>query len=189
MGGTCAVDLTVMHPELFTSFVDIAGDLSPVAGNKEQTIARLFGGDQAAWAGFDPTTVINKHGPYTGVSGWFAISNSPPMQYPGYKPNPDAIGLGGRDGGGNPGDQTEAANSLCALGRANGIDCTIVASPGKHDWPFAAATFNASLPWLAGQLGTPNVPKIPLPADGTSLSASATPVNAAALVGHSGATG
>ena len=29
MGGTCAVDLTAMHPELFSSFVDIAGDLAP----------------------------------------------------------------------------------------------------------------------------------------------------------------
>ena len=40
MGGTCAVDLTVMHPELFSTFVDIAGDMGPNAGTKEQTIAR-----------------------------------------------------------------------------------------------------------------------------------------------------
>src|SRR6478736_5964955 len=29
MGGTCAVDLTVMHPDRFSAFEDIAGDLSP----------------------------------------------------------------------------------------------------------------------------------------------------------------
>ena len=29
MGGTCAVDLTVMHPQLFSTFVDIAGDVGP----------------------------------------------------------------------------------------------------------------------------------------------------------------
>ena len=29
MGGTCAVNLTTMHPELFSSFVDIAGDAMP----------------------------------------------------------------------------------------------------------------------------------------------------------------
>ncbi len=46
MGGTCAVDLTVMHPELFSAFVDIAGDLGPTAGTKEQTVARLFGGSE-----------------------------------------------------------------------------------------------------------------------------------------------
>ncbi|HUO41052.1 MAG TPA: esterase family protein, partial [Mycobacterium sp.] len=150
--------------ELFSSFVDIAGDLAPVAGTKEQTIQRLFHGDAAAYAAFDPTTVITKHGPYTGVSGWFAISSSPQVQYHNPNANSNAVGLGGRDGAGNPGDQTMAANTLCALGRANGIDCAVVTTPGKHDWPFARETFSSSLPWLAGQLGTPRVPRIPLPA-------------------------
>ena len=54
MGGTCAVDLTVMHPDMFSAFVDIAGDRSPNVGPKDQTIARLFGGNRAAWAAFDP---------------------------------------------------------------------------------------------------------------------------------------
>ena len=163
MGGTCAVDLTVMHPELFSSFVDVAGDLAPTAGTKDQTIARLFRGDPNAWAAFDPTTVITKHGPYTGVSGWFAISSTPMPQRHNVEVSNDAVGLGGRDAAGNPGDQTEAANTLCALGKANGINCTVVSSPGKHDWPFATDTFASSLPWLAGQLGTPGVPRIPLP--------------------------
>ncbi|HZQ31448.1 MAG TPA: alpha/beta hydrolase-fold protein [Mycobacterium sp.] len=163
MGGTCAVDLTVMHPELFSSFVDIAGDLAPTAGTKEQTIQRLFRGDANAWAAFDPSTVITKHGPYTGVSGWFAISSTPQTQKRAVQASNDAVGLGGRDAAGNPGDQIEAANTLCALGRANGITCAVVATPGKHDWPFATDTFAASLPWLAGQLGTPDVPRIGLP--------------------------
>ena len=38
MGGTCAVDLTVMHPDLFSAFEDIAGDIGPNSGNKDQTI-------------------------------------------------------------------------------------------------------------------------------------------------------
>jgi S-formylglutathione hydrolase FrmB len=49
------------------------------------------------------------------------------------------------------------------LGRANGIECAIVAQPGKHDWPFASRAFAEALPWLAGQLGTPEVRWIPLP--------------------------
>ena len=69
MGGTCAVDLTVMHPDMFSAFEDIAGDLTPNSGNKAQTIARLFGGNAAAYAAFDPTTVITRHGPYAGVAG------------------------------------------------------------------------------------------------------------------------
>jgi S-formylglutathione hydrolase FrmB len=163
MGGTCAVDLTVMHPELFSAFVDVAGDLAPVAGTKEQTIQRLFRGNAGAYDAFDPTTVIEKHGEYTGVFGWFAISSSPQTQYHKLNANNDAVGLGGRDAAGNPGDQNQAANSLCALGKAAGISCAVLATPGKHDWPFAMQTFESSLPWLAGQIGTPGVPQIPLP--------------------------
>ena len=82
-------------------------------------------------------------------------------------------GLGGRDGTGNPGDQTTAANSLCALGRANGIDCAVVAQPGKHDWPFAAGLFAAALPWLAGRIDTPGDPVVPLQTPGPALAAAA----------------
>jgi S-formylglutathione hydrolase FrmB len=163
MGGTCALDLTVMHPELFSSFVDIAGNLGPETGTKAQTIARLFGGNATAWAAFDPASVITKHGRYNGISGWFDVSSSTPSKRR-HGISVTDVGdttLIGRDV--NPGDQTAAAESLCALGRANGIDCTIVAQPGRHDWPFASAAFAASLPWLAGRLDTPGVPLISAP--------------------------
>lgn len=164
MGGTCAVDLTVMHPGMFSSFVDVAGDLYPNAGNKQDTISRLFGGNAEAFADFDPSTVITRHGPYTGVAGWFAIpshrelpiADTPTMQ------------LAARDAALNPSNQTAAANALCALGRSYDIDCAVVPQPGKHDWPFADQVFATALPWLAGRLGTPGVPRIPLPGTASS---------------------
>ena len=52
MGGTCAVDLAVTHPELFTSFQDVSGDLGPNTGTPAQTVTRLYGGDHGAWARF-----------------------------------------------------------------------------------------------------------------------------------------
>ena len=146
MGGTCAVDLAVMHPDVFSAFEDIAGDIGPNSGTKDQTIARLFGGNANAWAAFDPTTVIIRHGPYTGVAGWFAINGSTATIQTHTK-----------------NDQAAAANSLCALGSANGINCAVVSQPGKHDWPFASHAFAAALPWLAGQIGSPDVPETPLP--------------------------
>jgi S-formylglutathione hydrolase FrmB len=145
MGGTCAVDLAVMHPDMFSAFEDIAGDIGPNSGNKDQTIARLFGGNADAWAAFDPTTVITKHGPYTGVAGWFDVNGSTATIQRGKN------------------DQAAAANTLCGLGAANGINCAVVSQPGKHDWPFASHAFGAALPWLAGQIGTPDVPPTPLP--------------------------
>lgn len=165
MGGTCALDLTVMHPDLFSAFVDVAGDYFPNAGTKAQTIARLFGGSADAWAAFDPTTVINRHGPYRDVAGWFAISSDAPPwgRREAVLTDGGAIRLAARDAAANPGNQAAAAYSLCALGRANGIDCAVVAQPGKHDWPFAGRAFAAALPWLAGRLGTPGTPPGPLP--------------------------
>ena len=53
------------------------------------------------------------------------------------------------DAASNGNDQAAAANSLCALGTANGIKCAVVAQPGKHDWPFASHAFAAALPFNA----------------------------------------
>jgi S-formylglutathione hydrolase FrmB len=182
MGGTCALDLTVMHPELFSSFVDIAGNMGPEAGTKAQTIARLFGGNAAAWAAFDPSTVIAKYGLYTGVSGWFDVSSSTPSRRHHGLSVTEAgdTTRADRDSLPLPGDQATAAESLCDLGRAHGIDCTIVAQPGKHDWPFASNAFAAALPWLAGQLDTPGVPRIAPP----STPAAPDPIPHAARVGR-----
>ncbi|MBS1694461.1 MAG: esterase family protein [Actinobacteria bacterium] len=155
MGGTCAVDLAVMHPDMFSAFVDIAGDITPNSGNKEQTIARLFGGSAAKWAAFDPTTVMRGHGPYTDVAGWFDVNGAPP--------GPVQAGSAANAAAVKVSDQMAAADSLCGLGSANGITCAVVTQPGNHDWPFASQAFAAALPWLAGQLGTPQVDATPLP--------------------------
>jgi S-formylglutathione hydrolase FrmB len=158
VGGTCAVTLTVKYPELFSGFVDIDGDLFPNVGFKEQTIPRLFGGDTEAFASFDPSEVMAKHGPYTGVAGWFAVSGDVPTVY-----------HDGTVGADDPGpidysaDRGEAANYLCALASRYGIECSVVGMPGNHDWPFGATVFADALPWLAGKLHTPGVPQTPLP--------------------------
>lgn len=164
MGGTCAVDLAVMHPEKFSAFEDIAGDLSPNSGTKPQTIDRLFGGSEAQYAAFDPTTVITRHGRYSQTAGLFEVNDAATSS-----PTPAVIdvnnakGVGGRDAASRTSDQAAAAESLCGVGGVNGIDCAVVEHPGKHDWPFAATAFADALPWLAGQIGTPGVPRRSLP--------------------------
>ena len=176
MGGTCAVDLAVMHPDLFSAFEDIAGDMAPNSGTRAQTVERLFGGSEAQYTAFDPTAVITKHGPYTGVSGWFDVNGSMPSAPTVVNVNDvKGNGLGGRDAAGRTSDQTVAADSLCRLGGTHGIDCAVVQQPGKHDWPFAAHAFAAALPWMAGRLGTPGVTPQPLPAaaPGPALQAAA----------------
>ena len=153
MGGTCAVDLAAMHPDMFSTFEDIAGDIGPNAGTRAQTITRLFGGNASHYADFDPMAVIAKH-TYRDVTAWYDISGSPAPVVPA---------------------QTVAANSLCSLGSAHGMHCAVISQPGKHDWPFAAQAFTAALPWLAGQVGTPGVRRIDLPGPAAPVPASVTP--------------
>lgn len=162
MGGTCAVDLAVMHPEIFSAFVDIAGDRGPSIGSKEATLAKLFGGDTAAWADFDPITVMNGHGHYTGLSGWFDVPSSSEARNVAEEASP-TLSAATTDPAANPEGQDAAANALCAAGTAHGIACAVVTQPGKHDWPFAAQAFATALPWLASALGTPNVEPVQLP--------------------------
>jgi S-formylglutathione hydrolase FrmB len=158
MGGTCAVDLTVMHPDIFSAFVDIAGDRGPDIGGREQTLARLFAGDAAAWASFDPATVIARHGRYTGVSGWFDVPSSRTQNLAEAGPT---LATASVDPAANPEGQDAAARALCEVAAAHGIDCAVVTQPGRHDWPFAAQAFAASLPWLAAKLSTPETEPIP----------------------------
>lgn len=166
MGGTCSVDLTVMHPDLFHSYVDIAGDAAPVAGTKQQTIDRLFGGDAAAYASFDPATVMQEHGPYIGVSAryeeadqtgmprWRGQHGSGHHRPPGgwKPPSQGGAGLGGRQDGGSA-NQGQEAVQLCAENRAVGISCSIDNRPGRHSWQFASTSFQDSLPWLSHEIG------------------------------------
>ncbi|WP_225727331.1 MULTISPECIES: alpha/beta hydrolase family protein [unclassified Nocardia] len=162
MGGTCAVDLTVMHPELFHTFVDIAGDLGPTSGDKEQTIRRLYGGDAAQWDRFDPLTVMAKHGRYTGVAGLFDDLTPPqrsggpgrPGNFHPPKVDEDAVGFGGHDGVYDTGE-VGAAEKLCDAGHAVGIDCTIHTTKGGHTWQFATAAFTSSFPWVVARVGLP----------------------------------
>lgn len=158
MGGTCAIDLTVMHPELFSTFEDIAGDHGPTAGTRDQTISRLYGGDAAAWDEFDPRTVMLKHGPYAGVAGWFEDTVKPvggASPYGGgHRPQSDApLGFGGHDEF-RDSDEAGAADDLCGVAQTVGITCQVHRIISYHTWQFAQRAFSDALPWLVGQIRT-----------------------------------
>ena len=119
--------------------------------------------------------VIERHGDYEGVAGWFAVSetaNTAAISGDALQDEPAEAAPAG-----NP---TAAARTLCRLGSEYGIDCAVVPQSGKHDWPFAARAFAAALPWLAWQIDTPEAPEVALPgtsaqADGVTIAAEAKP--------------
>jgi len=161
-GGTCALTLSVSHPELFSAFVDLDGTLGPNAGNKEQTIARLFGGDAKAWAAFDPKTIVEARGRYPGLSAWLGISKPTPTVYRAASAGPprnDQI----PDWDITSEDYASTANQLCLLLSTHGSECSVTSYVGEHSFPAAARGMADALPWLAGRIGTPGVPRISLP--------------------------
>ena len=164
MGGTCAVTLTVKHPDVFSAFVDIGGDIGPNVGSKEMTTERLFGGNEEAWQAYEPRAAMVKHGRFTGVSAWFSVTmaDSPRQRSPsiGRAVEPTRLCRIPDDADG----QAEAANILCLAARKFGIDAAVVVTVGNHDWHAAAEVFAASLPWLAGSLATPGSGPITRPA-------------------------
>jgi S-formylglutathione hydrolase FrmB len=175
MGGTCALDLTVMRPDLFSAFEDIAGDAGPTAVTKDQTVSRLFGGSESAWQSYDPATAMRKHGTYQGVSAWFAdTSNTPPRGARGFhrppgqgkppgqwkppaglqRPAPRGTsGMGGVDGVRDTGE-VGAAEKLCAEAKTVSINCQVHTETSRHSWQFAEAAFAEALPWMSGVLHT-----------------------------------
>lgn len=139
MGGTCAVDLAVTHPERFDTFEDISGDLGPNIGNRKQTIARLYAGNTAAWAANDPLTVLAHHHWYPWTAGWFE----------------DATRHG------RHGSAVHFADELSRAGRRDGIVTTVVIKPGSHNWQFGARAFADALPWLSRHLVEPATSDVP----------------------------
>ncbi|MFN8226814.1 MAG: alpha/beta hydrolase-fold protein [Mycobacterium sp.] len=164
-GGTCAAMTAVMHPELFGAFVALDGQLGPNAGTRRQTIARLFGGDEQAWADFDPRTVIERHGSYPEMAAWLGVSEKmAPEHWAAGSAPPSAHELGDWDNY----SEEHAANArrLCLLLSGHNVECSVVGYGGAHDFASAGMAFASALPWLAGRLGTPEVPRIPLPGAG-----------------------
>ncbi len=159
MGGTCAVDLSVLHPALFGTFVDIAGDIGPNAGNKQQTIQRLYGGDARQWAAFDPRTVMAAHGPYSGVAGLFyAFAPTGPTGMWTGDQMPDAVTpdpAPQSEKGGGVAVHIGAAQALYASARKADIASALYVSRGNHTWQAAAGAFVTAIPWLFDRLGAP----------------------------------
>ncbi|HEX5144885.1 MAG TPA: alpha/beta hydrolase-fold protein, partial [Mycobacterium sp.] len=160
-GGTCALMTAVMHPDMFGAFVALDGQLGPNVGTKRQTFARLFGGDENAWAAFDPRTVIERHGRYDNMAAWLGVSDEIPTEHHvvgGHLP-PGAV----EEWDTYSEEHAANARKLCLLLSGHNVECSVVGYGGSHDFVSAGKAFEAALPWLAGRLGTPDVPTRALP--------------------------
>ena len=160
-GATCALNTTVRNRDVQCFRAARRDPGTPNAGTKDQTLARLFDGDEKAWAAFDPKTVITEHGPYDGISARLGVSDDIATVHRAASTAPPAADeiADGNVLRGTPAN----ANKLCALLSGYNVECSVVGYSGGHDFQSAGAAFADALPWLARALGTPEVRDRPLP--------------------------
>lgn len=135
-GGTCAVELGLQHPEVYSHFVDLAGDVAPNWGSarpSEVSLSKLYAGSETAETDHTPLDMLATH-KYPSSVGWYSAGRGDPAHM-----------------------QIEA--QLAAASQAAGIDVHSVVMPGGHNWLFAARCFTSIYPQLVAQLeSTPDEP-------------------------------
>jgi S-formylglutathione hydrolase FrmB len=128
-GGTCSIQLGAAHPELFSSIVDISGQIAPKNGGVAQTTALGFGGDAAAYRAALPEAVLARNAPYLDTVAVFGVGQ-----------------LDSRYG--------PVASRMTAAASAAGIRATEAVSPGTgHDWHTVQWVLKNALGPVYHQLG------------------------------------
>jgi S-formylglutathione hydrolase FrmB len=145
-GGTCALTLSLRHPDLFTGFVDIGGDIRPNLGSghrrEDAAVRALFGGDRAAWAAHDPVSILDSRR-FDGLAGWFVAGSAD-----------------------RPAKQNDAV--LVPAARAAGIDARYLSPHGHHSFQLVAAVTPTALAWLADRVSAPGPTADGASADGAA---------------------
>ena len=126
-GGTCAIQLSTQAPRLYTSFVDISGQIEPTLGSRQLTINRAFWGDAAAFARVNPIVVLASTR-FPRSAGVFVA-------------------------GANDRVYTPQQRSMYLAARRAGMNVTLMYLPGGHDWRVGRDGLQRNVAWLANRLG------------------------------------
>ncbi|MER8185447.1 alpha/beta hydrolase-fold protein [Kitasatospora sp. NPDC094015] len=126
-GGTCALQLALNAPQVYGSFLDVSGQAEPTLGSHAQTVAKAFGGDEAAFDAVDPAHLMDR-GRFPDTAGLFLV------------------GAGDAEFG------PQQEKMYAAATRA-GVRATFETVPGGHDWGTFRAALVRYLPWVARQTG------------------------------------
>lgn len=128
-GGTCALQMAALHPDLYPSAIDFSGEAEPALGaDRTATINRAFGGDTAAFNAVAPLSVLaTKHYPHTRI---YLAAGAQDATFAAY--------------------QQQVGD---AAARA-GMDVITDLVPGLgHSWEVPRASLAPALGWLAPALG------------------------------------
>lgn len=128
-GGTCSIQLGAAHPEVYGTVFDISGELAPQRGSVDQTIAKGFGGNPAAYAAAAPIAVLGAHGPYAQLTVIVAVGGDDSRYLPWSQAIVDAAGHAG-------------------------AHTHLIVSPGTaHDWHTVQHAWTQALPLIMESTG------------------------------------
>lgn len=127
-GGTCALQLAVNAPDVYRTFLDIAGQAAPDAGSKQRTLA-FFDGDARAFRRVNPLDVLADGRAPTQLLAGFLVAGAQDERY-----------------------RPAARRVRAALRRAD-VDVRYVELPGGHSWRVWEPGLRRALPFLAARGG------------------------------------
>jgi S-formylglutathione hydrolase FrmB len=128
-GGTCALQMATRHPDLYPSFIDVAGEREPaISADRTQTVAAAFHGDASAFTALTPLTLLGQR-KYPQVWGYLAAGGD------------EKVVQGWMD---------EVAT---AAGQAGMTIKTATVPDQGHSWAVPSASLVPALDWLAQRLG------------------------------------
>lgn len=137
-GGTCALQLSVNHPRLFPTFLDISGQDAPTLGNRQRTLDRAFGGDARAFAKINPLDI-------------FAAASTHRSKLPNQR---DMSALAGTlVVGTNDHLYVPQQRHIQSAAVGAGVSIRWLEVPGAHSWRVAVAGLQQTLPWLSIRMG------------------------------------
>jgi S-formylglutathione hydrolase FrmB len=129
-GGTCALQLTTNHPDIYPNFVDISGQPEPTLGSgtaaRKHTVDTAFSGDESRFKAVNPADLLaNKT--YPTSAGWFLWGAADP-------------------------DTKTGQQQLFTAAQAAGMTAQQWEVPGTgHDWDTVTNGLRHVLPWIATQ--------------------------------------
>ncbi len=123
-GGTCAFMQATNHPDIYPNFIDISGEYEPSLGNRQDTVAKGFGGDEAKFKAVNPVDLLAKN-KYPNSSGWFIWGST---------------------------ESDVEVKRLIPLAKAAGMQIEQYESQGTgHDWATVVAGLTQAMPWIANK--------------------------------------
>lgn len=128
MGGTCAAMLSLVHPDVYQTFLDMGGESGPSLNSTDATIQLLFHGSIADWQDHQPLYLL-AHNQYKNIGGFFATGNDD-----------------------DPSTVLETHQLYLAAKQA-GLSTVYETVQGPHTFNVFSQIFKDALPWLSNRVG------------------------------------